>query len=314
MFQSMRYVYEVYKEMSFSRAAKNLFISQPSLSAAVKKEESRIGFPIFDRSANPIRLTELGREYIRSAEIIMDVEKGFQAYVNDLGEMKIGNLVIGGTNYFVSYVLPPLLRRFIDWYPLIHVEIIEATTAELTEKLGAGTLDLMLDNRALDSGNFGKKILQEEHLLMAVPREFASNAEAKNYALSAGDIKAGQHLNSRIAPVPLHYFRDDPFLMLREGNDTRERATNICRAGRLNPNIRLELEQQITAYHLGCCGLGITFLGDSLIQNVPETQNLCYYKLDNRGSVRQVSLYYKRNRYMSQAVREFLSLVDQEDA
>lgn len=45
MFQGMRYVYEVYKEMSFSKAARNLFISQPSLSAAVKKEEVQIGFP-----------------------------------------------------------------------------------------------------------------------------------------------------------------------------------------------------------------------------------------------------------------------------
>ena len=74
MFQGMRYVYEVYKEMSFSKAARNLFISQPSLSAAVKKEEAQIGFPIFDRSSNPIQLTDLGKEYIRSIEIIMDVE------------------------------------------------------------------------------------------------------------------------------------------------------------------------------------------------------------------------------------------------
>ena len=52
MFQGMHYVYEVYKEMSFSKAARNLFISQPSLSAAVKKEEAQIGFPIFDRTTN----------------------------------------------------------------------------------------------------------------------------------------------------------------------------------------------------------------------------------------------------------------------
>ena len=71
MFQGMHYVYEVYKEMSFSKAARNLFISQPSLSAAVKKAEKQIGFPIFDRSSNHIQLTELGKEYIRSIEIII---------------------------------------------------------------------------------------------------------------------------------------------------------------------------------------------------------------------------------------------------
>ena len=88
MFQGMNYVYEVYKEMSFSRAAKNLYISQPSLSAAVKKAETQIGFPVFDRSSNPIRLTELGREYIRSIESIMEVEQGFENYVRDMQELK----------------------------------------------------------------------------------------------------------------------------------------------------------------------------------------------------------------------------------
>lgn len=107
MFQSMRYVYEVYREMSFSRAARNLFISQPSLSAAVKKAEEQIGFPIFDRSTNPIQLTELGKEYIRAVEIIMDVENGFENYVSDLAEMKSGSLVIGGTNFlFLTFCRP----------------------------------------------------------------------------------------------------------------------------------------------------------------------------------------------------------------
>ena len=57
MFQGMEYIYEVYKEKSFSRAAANLFISQPSLSANVKRVEKRIGYPIFYRSTKPLGLT-----------------------------------------------------------------------------------------------------------------------------------------------------------------------------------------------------------------------------------------------------------------
>lgn len=311
MFQSMRYVYEVYREMSFSKAAKNLFLSQPSLSAAVKKEELRIGCPIFDRSTNPIRLTEPGKEYIRSAELIMDVENSFENYVSDLGKMKVGSLVIGGTNFFVSYVLPPLLSRFTARYPAIRVDLIEAATAELAEELSAGSLDLLLDNRMMDSAGYGRKVLQEEHLLMAVPARFPSNAGAEDYALTAADIKAGRHLNSRTAPAPMRLFRDEPFLLLREGNDTRERAMNICRANRFVPRIKLELEQQITAYNLSCYGMGISFIGDSLIRNVPEARDLLFYKLDNRDAVREVSLYYKRNRYLSKAATAFLDMVEE---
>ena len=132
MFQGMHYVYEVYKEMSFSKAARNLFISQPSLSAAVKKTEEQIGFPIFDRSTSPIQLTELGREYIRAAETMLDVENGFRSYVDDLSGMRNGSLTIGATNLFASFVLPPLLARFIQKYPMIHIELAENGTVTLT--------------------------------------------------------------------------------------------------------------------------------------------------------------------------------------
>ena len=138
MFQGMRYVYEVYKEMSFSKAARNLYISQPSLSAAVKKAEQEAGFPIFDRSTSPIRLTEPGREYIRAVERILDVENGFQSYLNDLNGLRTGSISIGGTNLFVSFLLPPLLSRFTASYPAVEIQLTEASTEELTERLFAG--------------------------------------------------------------------------------------------------------------------------------------------------------------------------------
>ena len=203
MFQGMHYVYEVYKEMSFSKAARNLFISQPSLSAAVKKAEAQIGFPIFDRSSNHIQLTELGKEYIRSIEIIMDVENGFQNYINDMKELKSGTIAIGGTNLFASYVLPPLLSRFTEQYPQVQVNLVEATTSQLTDRLFSGSLDLLIDNKSMDPAIYQKSFFCEEHLLLAVPIRLSVNEKMKNYALTASDIRENRHLNSRIPPVPL---------------------------------------------------------------------------------------------------------------
>ena len=62
MFGGINYVYEVYRTQSFSKAAKNLYISQPSLSAMIKKIEAKVGAPLFDRSTNPIQLTEYGEQ------------------------------------------------------------------------------------------------------------------------------------------------------------------------------------------------------------------------------------------------------------
>ena len=288
-FLGMRYVYEVYKEMNFSKAARNLYISQPSLSAAVKKEEKQIGFPIFDRSCNPIQLTELGREYIRAVETIMDVENGFQNYINDMQELKSGSLSIGGTNLFASYVLPPILSRFTEKFPAIHIDLVEASTAELTEKLYTGTLDLLIDNQALDASVYGSEFFCEEHLLLAVPARFPQNEHVRNYALTASDIRENRHLSSRIPPVPLKTFEDAPFLLLKSGNDTRTRAEKIClNSGHFIPKIKLEAEQQITAYNLSRYGMGVSFCGDILIRHVPEEESLLFYKLDNQNASRDV--------------------------
>lgn len=310
MFQGMRYVYAVYQEMSFSKAAKKLFLSQPSLSNAVRKVEERLGFPIFDRDTNPIRLTEPGREYIKAVEAILAVESGFESYLSDLGELKTGSLTIGGTNFFISYVLPPLLSRFTQRYPAIQIELVEGTTAELSEKLKAGGLDLLIDNSVMDPAVYGKKRLQTEHLLLAVPARVPSTSRVEGYALNADAVKAGKHLDADFEPAPLKVFQDDPFLLLREGNDTRERAMNICRANHFTPHIRLELEQQITAYNLSCQGMGISFLGDSLIRSVPGAQGLLFYKLDHPDAVREVSLDYGKNRYLSRAVTVFLDMIE----
>ena len=106
MFQGMEYIYEVYKEKSFSKAAANLFISQPSLSANVKRIEKRIGYPIFDRSTKPLQLTECGEKYIQAVERIMDIQKNFSDFVQDWGELKTGSLSIGGSNFFLDTASP----------------------------------------------------------------------------------------------------------------------------------------------------------------------------------------------------------------
>ena len=146
MFQGMEYVYAVYQAKSFSKAAKELFISQPSLSASVKRIENKIGYPIFDRSTKPLQLTEYGVQYIRAVEQMMSVKNEFVNYINDLGELKTGSLTIGGSSLFASLILPPVLSEFGKKFPMIRVELIEETTVKLNQFIRNGTIDMVLDN------------------------------------------------------------------------------------------------------------------------------------------------------------------------
>ena len=75
MFKYADYIYEIYKEKSFTKAAKNLFISQPALSATVRKLEEEMQVQLFDRSTSPLALTPEGEAYIHAVEEIFSIKK-----------------------------------------------------------------------------------------------------------------------------------------------------------------------------------------------------------------------------------------------
>ena len=283
MFREMRYVYEVYRERSFSRAAQKLYISQPSLSLMIKKAEERVGSPLFDRSTMPIGLTEAGRQYIRAAEQIMEIEGSFQQYISDTEACLSGTLALGGTTLFTSYVLPPLISAFSDRFPRVQVRILEAHTAALERELREGELDFVMENCAFDPAVYDSIAYRAERLLLAVPASFAINEAAAAYRLTAEELQAG---------------RDAPGVPLA-----------LCAKAGFRPGARLLLDQQLTAYNLACYGLGVTFVSDTLACSVPPDERLHFYLLDSPHARRAVSLVYKRSRFVTRPMREFLQLL-----
>lgn len=308
MFHNKEYIYEVYKERSFSRAAANLYISQPSLSAMVKKAETAIGSPIFDRSTNPVKLTDVGREYVKSVEKIMDIEYDFGNYLNDLNELKTGTLAVGASNFFASYILPPIITEFKKKYPQVKIHLVEADTANLERQLFAGMLDLIIDNYQFNEEIYEKYFYCSEHLLLAVPGKLLTSGQ-RECGLVYDDIVSGRHRNADTPSVSPDYFAGMPFILLRLGNDTRVRADKICAAAGFRPEVILELDQMATSYHLTAHGMGITFVSDTLVNRIHNDPEVVYFKLDSPYAKRDNFFYYKQNKYMTRAMKEFLDAV-----
>lgn len=306
MFQGMEYVYAVYQEKSFSKAAQKLFISQPSLSAAVKRVEQKVGYPIFDRSTKPLSLTECGEKYISAVEKIMAVENGFVDFINDWGELKTGSLVLGGSSLFSSWILPQIMGAFSRKHPLVKIALVEENTSRLEELLQSGGVDLVMDNCILDSSVFDRCEYQEEHLLLAVPGNFKINEKLQEYGISAEDIRKGIFLNPEVPGVPLEYFEKEPFILLKPDNDTGKRAMNLCQDHGFTPNVVFELDQQQTAYNVTCSGLGISFVSDTLVSLGTDNPNVIYYKLEGKDNTRKLFFYWKKGRYFSRVMEEFL--------
>ena len=312
MFTWKKYVYEVYKERSFTKAAQNLYISQPSLSARIKKIEEIIGEPLFDRSTTPLQLTEVGKVYIEAAEEITQIEQRVENYINDLAGLKTGNLAVGASTLFAAYVVPSLITQFNQKFPDVHIQLIEGNTAELEEMLGSNALDFVIDNYHYDSILYNKELYCEENILLAVPKHFSVNEELKEYQLSYENIKSKKYLSRKYPAVPLGRFADLPFIMLTQGNDTRTRGDRLCRNVGFKPNIVLEFNQQSTAYMASSTQLGATFISDILESQLPTFENLVYYKLDGEEAKRKVFFYYKTHKYKTRVMEEFIRMMHEQ--
>lgn len=312
MFVWKKYVYEVYKERSFTKAAQNLYISHPSLSARIKKIEEIIGEPLFDRSTTPLQLTEVGKVYIEAAEEITQIEQRVENYINDLAGLKTGNLAVGASTLFAAYVVPSLITQFNQKFPDVHIQLIEGNTAELEEMLGSNALDFVIDNYHYDSILYNKELYCEENILLAVPKHFAVNEELGMYQLSYKNIKNKNYLSRKYPAVPLGRFADLPFIMLTQGNDTRTRGDRLCRNVGFKPNIVLEFNQQSTAYMASSTQLGATFISDILVSQLPTFENLVYYKLDGEEAKRKVFFYYKTHKYKTRVMEEFIRMMHEQ--
>ena len=310
MFRGMEYVYAVYKEKSFSKAAEKLFISQPSLSANVKREEKAIGYPIFDRSTKPLVLTEPRKKYIETVEHILSMQSEFSEYIDDLGELKIGKLIIGGSSLYSSWVLPALMGKFSKQYPHVRLELVEETTVNLQRMLQNGDVDLVLDNCELDEQIFEKQIYRKEYLILAVPRHMKINQKLREYQIHIEDIRNLSFLGDGFKAVNLKSFENEPFILLKPENDTRIRAMKLCEQHQFLPKMVFELDQQMTSYNITCSGMGISFISNTLIAKVPESKDVVYYKIDGAESRRNLYFYRKRNSYLSKAMKAFLDLTN----
>lgn len=304
LFQGMEYVYEVYRQGSFLAAAQKLFISQPSVSASVRRVEERIGSQIFDRSVKPLALTECGEHYIAAVEEIMTIERDFSEYLNDSAGLRRGHLVLGGSSLFSGLVLPPLMAGFSRRYPQIGQSLVEETSARLGELLVQGRVDLVADFR-IPNPECDSCLLEEDALLLAVPAGLAVNEGLKKYRLPQS--LAGRSDPGRIPPVPLEAFSEVPFILQKPENDSRQRADNMLREAGVQPKVVMEFDQQMTSYLVASSGMGAGFVSTMLVSRLRPNPELAFYRLGGPFSRRQARLIWKRGRYRTRAMEAFLA-------
>lgn len=165
------YLKEVLDKGSITEAAKNLYISQSALSQYIKRIEDRLGIDIFDRDYTPLRLTEAGEIYYQSLEDIHNIAEYTRMQIEDLNNLKIGEVNVGSTDYQSYYFLSKVIKKFKDQYPGIDIKLFEGKTAQLNSYAQRGDCDFSITYEITNVSDLTNIKLYDEEVFVAIPAD-----------------------------------------------------------------------------------------------------------------------------------------------
>ena len=300
----MAYICEVYRTGSFSQAARNLFMTQPALSIAVKRVEEAIGAPLFERGTQPLALTEAGKIYLRRLMEIKCIEEEMDRELKDYLNADTGELTIGGSQYFNAYILPPVLHRYNLSHPGIRLNILEDNSKIIDRWMAERTLDIGFHSAEIDTSRFHSQAVAKDEILLAIPRPLVP-AAALSAGLTARQAATGLTREACCPLADISLFSGLPFLLLSESNQFRQRCLAICQEKNLQPTVRFCIEQLETSWHFARQGLGAAFITNLMIARAMD-ESLLYYKLDSPLAQRTFHALTRKQAFISRSMKDFI--------
>ncbi len=307
MNNTMKYIYTIYKTKSFSAAAEQLFITQPALSIAVRKEEELWGAPFFDRNAHPLGLTAAGELYIQKVIEIMKLEQELKQQISDLTNLETGELHIAGTQYINSYILPPVIKAFMEIHPGIRIKLNESSPEANLQSILNGTANVSFNSGAFDPQLYEQWPLFQDHVLLAVPRSFSINNRYQEYSLTHEQVLNQHFLQNEKKHLPAECFANIPMIFLSPNTYLYQCSMEICQDAGFQPNIIFMVDQSTTAYNLARADIGAVWVSNLIVANSLQC-DMVYYLVDNPKITRTYYALTSKKRYTDKATLEFIRL------
>lgn len=239
----LRYIVAVARERHFGRAAEACFVSQPTLSVAIKKLEEELDLKIFERGGSEVSVTLLGEEIVRQAQSVLDQAGAIKEIAKRGKDPLAGALRLGIIYTIGPYLLPELVKHTIELYPQMPLMLQENFTVKLLEMLRTGELDCAIMAEPFPDAGLATAQLYDEPFVVALP---ATHPLATRESISAEELKR------------------ETMLLLGTGHCFRDHVLEVCpeyaRFSSDAEGIRRSFEGSSleTIKHMVASGMGVT--------------------------------------------------------
>ena len=277
----------VARQLSFSRAAAELHLTQPAVSMQVKLLEGQAGMPLFERLGKKIFLTEAGAELHQHSRVIAQQLRDADEALAARKGLSQGRLVITMVST-AKYLVPPLLARFLKQHPGVTVKLSANNREVVLKQLAENEVDLAIMGR-LPEG------------MEAVAEPFARHPHVI--------IAAPGHPLAKKRRIPLARLAKETFLIREPGSGTRGLLERLFAEHRLPLNVSMEMASNETIKQAVQAGMGISLLSLHTIELELKTRRLAVLDVQGLPIVRDwhvVHLAAKRLSPVAQAFRDFL--------
>ena len=275
----LRYVVAVARERHFGRAAEACFVSQPTLSVAVKKLEEELDVKLFERGGNEISVTPLGEAIVRQAQTVIEQAAAIREIAKSGKDPLSGPLKLGIIHTIGPYLLPDLVRQAIERTPQMPLMLQENFTVRLLEMLRTGEIDCAIMAEPFPEQGLAVAPLYDEPFMVAVPK---AHPLARRKRVSSEELKR------------------ETMLLLGTGHCLRDQVLEVCpefaRFSTDADGIRKSFEGSSleTIKHMVASGMGVTVVPQTSVPKGAQP-HVAYLKFDPPVPTRRVVLAWRRS-------------------
>lgn len=291
-----RYILEVIKQGSISKAAKALYISQPSLSMFIKKLEKQVGDKFFHKTDGVMHLTTTGKVYMEYAQKITTLDNELHMELRKIKDLNRGEVTFGITKTRGSLLLHEILPNFLKQYPNIRVKIIEDTSNYLEEFLYNRELDFAILNYPFETHEFDYTILRKEEVVVTIPKTNGICKKAKDVPGLANKW------------IDILELREQPFILLKKGQRMRQAADSLFTEAKIKPNVIWETSSAVTAYNLSTVGMGLSFVVDNYCKTIADPK-INYFSVGRPQILFKMVAAYPSSSLLSEASEALIRIV-----
>lgn len=284
----LRYIVALARARHFGRAAEACFVSQPTLSVAIRKLEDELGVALFERGAGDVTLTPIGERVVEQARRVLDEAEAVKALARQGRDQLSGPLRLGAIYTIAPYLLPHLIPALHRAAPNMPLHLEENFTERLRERLKDGELDVIVIALPFEESGVVTQPLYDEPFEVALP---ADHPWRKRKSIAAADL-AGENL---LLLGTGHCFRDQVLQVCSLVDRSRGAAGGIQKA--------VEGTSLETIRHMVASGAGITVMPCTAIGPARgENKLLAFRPFAGPAPSRRVALAWRKRFPRPQAV------------